>query len=400
MKRDVYKHEERYKTWKTEALESGIDGLAKKNSDIIIKYVLDMEIGKNISNKNVKGARSFPRLNNLRQRMRQVVIMLQNRGIDDITAVCDDDLIRLFSDMRSGVLKTKSNEKYRTAGDYAKVFTAFWHWWMKSNRREGQKIEDITEELDKTMESGRFVFLTKEKLDEMLPYFDEDEQIVLLFTFDSLIRAPTELLSLRVKDIFEKENGTWVNVPAEISKTKFERRFNLLYSGNSVKEYLKRKKLNSEDYLFNFNHHSLTEKMHKVAKQLWGDAISDPTAGGKYSELSLYDLRHSGTIHLRLLASKNANISIDSIRQRAGWKDFKMLNYYTKFIGLDGSIDKNELLIQEDKSKLEKELDEVKLNNKQMANKFGQLLDLFKRHPEEMSKIAIIEKEKLLEIFR
>ena len=57
MKRDIYKHEERYKTWKTEALELGIDGLTKNNSDIIIKYVLDMEIGKNISNKNVKGAR-------------------------------------------------------------------------------------------------------------------------------------------------------------------------------------------------------------------------------------------------------------------------------------------------------------------------------------------------------
>ena len=34
-----------------------------------------------------------------------------------------------------------------------------------------------------------------------------------------------------------------------------------------------------------------------------------------------------------------------------------MLNYYTQFIGLDGKIDKQGMLLKQDQHKLEKELD-------------------------------------------
>ena len=37
-----------------------------------------------------------------------------------------------------------------------------------------------------------------------------------------------------------------------------------------------------------------------------------------------------------------------------------MLNYYTKFLGLTGEIKKEDLLITEDKTKLEKEMKKVK----------------------------------------
>src|SRR5208283_4010718 len=105
--------------------------------------------------------------------------------------------------------------------------------------------------------------------------------------------------------------------------------------------------------------------------------ISNPMAGGRYSELSLYDLRHSGAINLRILAQNNPKISLDSIRQRAGWVDMTMLNYYTKFIGLDGAIDKNELIIEEDKNKFQKEIDELKQKeqrNSLIVEKFSVLL--------------------------
>ena len=253
------------------------------------------------------------------------------------------------------MLKTKKGENYRTAGDYAKVFASFWHWWMKVNRKDGKIIIDIAEDLDKSSEKSRFVYLTKGEVDEMLSYFTEDEQVLLKFTFDSIIRAPTELYSLKVGDLFKKEGVVWVTVPAQISKTNFERSFNLLYSGDSILEYIERHGLKSEDYSFNLNEHmALTDKMQKIAVQLFGNKVSHPKAGGKYEDLSLYDLRHSGAIHLRILAQKTKKISLDAIRQRGGWVDFKMLNHYTQFIGLDGSIDKEDLLIEEDKIKTSK----------------------------------------------
>lgn len=368
MKRDIYGHEERYKKWKEEAVKLGVEGLTKKNSDLLIQYVSDMEIGVNISNKNKKGPRSYPRLNNLRQRLRQIMVMLQDRKVGDFSKITEKEVMQFFSDMHTGEIKNQKGQKYRSVGDYAKVFTSFWHWWMKVNRKQGTLLEDITEEIDKSSDKARFVYITKEKLDELLPYLNEDEQTIVLFVFDSIIRSPTELLSLKVSDIYKKEGEIWVNVSGEISKTGFDRSFNLIYSGDAITEFIKKHDLQLDQYLFDFLPKNLTGKIQQIAKQLWGDKLSNPMAGGKYGDLSLYDLRHSGAIHLRILAKKTGKISLDAIRQRGGWVTFDMLNYYTKFIGLDGSIDKNHLVIEEDKSRLEKEMEEMRQKMKEMED--------------------------------
>ena len=112
---------------------------------------------------------------------------------------------------------------------------------------------------------------------------------------DSLIRSPTEILSLEVGDLFEKNGDTWVNIPDEISKVK-GRLFNLMYCGEDLKKYIKRKDLKPEDKLFDFSPGNFNSKMKKVAKQIWGDSVSHPKAGGKFSEITLYSLRHSGSI--------------------------------------------------------------------------------------------------------
>jgi len=399
MKRDIYCHEKRYKNWKEEVVEFGIVGLTKKNADYLINYVFDMEIGVNVSKKNKKGARSYPRLNNIRQRLRQIMIMLQERGVNDITRIEEKEVIQFFTEMHTGSIKTKKGEQYRSVGDYAKVFTSFWHWWMKVNRKEGKMLIDISEELDKSSLSSRFVYVTKEQIDEMLPYFEEDEQTIILFVFDSIIRAPTELMSLKVKNLFKEKDIVWVNIPSEISKTNFQRSFNLLYCGDSIIKYIEKKKLNPEDYLFDFNHLQLTKKLHKVAEQLWGEGLSHPVAEGKFSNLGLYDLRHSGAIHLRILASRTGKINLDAIRQRGGWVDFKMLNYYTKFIGLDGSIDKNDLLIEEDKTRLEKEIEELKNSNQIFSGKMMKFFEILQDNPQISKLLVKKEMTRMKELF-
>ena len=89
MKIDLYNHEKRYTEWKKHASKKDyIEGnLTKKNSDVLIKYIFDMEVGANVSLLNKKGGRSFTRLNTIRTRLTQLFVMFQERELQDITKV-------------------------------------------------------------------------------------------------------------------------------------------------------------------------------------------------------------------------------------------------------------------------------------------------------------------------
>ena len=121
----------------------------------------------------------------------------------------------------------------------------------------------------------------------------------------------------------------------------------------------------------------LNKKLQKVCVKVFGNKISDTRAGGLWSDIILYSLRHSGAIHLRIIASKNGKISLDTLRQRGGWADFTMLNYYTKFIGLDGDIEKEDLIIQEDKTQIEKEIALIKKERKEEREELKELKERF-----------------------
>jgi integrase len=362
MKKDVYGHQQRYERWKETVKIEGEPGLTKKNSDILTRYIFDMEIGANVSRLSKKGGRSYPRLNNLRQRLAQIMRMMQERNVSDITKVSEKKITELFSDMRKGVIKTQKGHVYKSPQDYVKIFKSFWNWWIKINRKNGINIQNIAEDLDTSRdEQPEFVYIEKNDfMEKFLPYFSKEEQLILLFVYDSLIRSPTELKSLRVKDIFQKKDEVWVNIPDEISKV-MGRQLNLIYCGEELSKYIRENEKQPDDYLFEFNHIVFYRKMKKVARQIWGDRISHPKARGKFRDITLYDLRHSGAISLRIKIHENPKaLSIDTLRERGGWKNYRMLDYYTKFIGLSGEIKKDKLLLEEDKTNLEKELEKLK----------------------------------------
>ena len=58
MKRDPYKHKEQYCSWKI-GVRNGIPGISKKNSELILRYIGDMEVGRNVSSRSTRGPRSF-----------------------------------------------------------------------------------------------------------------------------------------------------------------------------------------------------------------------------------------------------------------------------------------------------------------------------------------------------
>jgi len=337
--------------------------LTKENSDLLIRYMIDMELGLNTSKGNKKGGRSSGRLVVLKNVLIQLFKMFEKQGITDVTKITERQITSFVHELYTGKITRQDGQPYSYAVQFVSNFKSFWHWYMKINRKEGISILDICEDLELKNPETKFVYITKEDLEKMLPYFKYEEQVLAKFLFDSIIRFPTECGSLKVKDIFPKDNGNVeVHVSESISKT-IGREFNLVYCGEDIIKYIADKKLKDDDYLFNINANTsgqFNKKLKQVAVQVLGDGISHPKAQGKYSEISAYDFRHSGTIWWRIKAQENGRISLDSIRQRGGWSDDEMLNYYTKFIGLTGQIKREDLLTEDDKNNLQKDIDEMK----------------------------------------
>ena len=347
---DVFNHENNWKAFKEQLTPKYIEeGLTKENTRLYVDYLLDMEQGKNIPKNSPKGARDTKTINRLRSKMRAIFKLLQDFGVKDISKITNKQVLDFFTDWH----------KNHTV-DYAKRFKAFWNWWSTKNRREGKEVSDVTLDLstaeDEEKRDSTFVWLTKEEMDKLRSYFDEDKQTIILFCFDTIIRAPTELMSLKTENIYQKGEEVWVEIPNEISKT-IGRKFNLVYSGEAVLKYIERNKRKQGDYLFELNPVMFIRELQKVAEQIWKDRKSE--GGEYYKKITPYDLRHSGAIHYRQLFQKTGQ-SLDVLRERGGWKDFKMIDFYTKRLGLDGHIDKQKTLLQEDKTKIEKEVEELK----------------------------------------
>jgi len=346
-KKDVYNHLKNFESWEEGlSLKYLEEGLTKENSKFFVDYF------KWLGERKSKGY-----VNRNRSKIKNIFKGLQNKGVKDVSKSTIKQIEDYFFEWK----------KQGHSVDYAKRWNAFWNWWKQQNRREGKVVIDLSVNLKDLQQEGEnesnFVWLTKEEFDKFRKYFDKDKQTILLFMFDSLIRFPTEILSLKVENIFEKNGEVWVDIPKEISKT-IGRKFNLVYSGEAVLKYIKNHDKKQGDYLFEFSPNMFNQEIQKITKQLWNDKKSE--GGEFYKNITGYDLRHSGSIHFRQLFQKTGQ-SLDLLRERGGWSNFDIINYYTKRLGLDGHIQKEKLLLEEDKSKIERELDTVKETQKKMA---------------------------------
>jgi len=366
-KKDVYNHAKNFESWRGQLTPKYLEeGLNKENSKFFVDYF-----------KWLGERKSQGYVNRNRCKIKSVFKGLQDSGVVDISKATIKQVEDYFFEWK----------KQGHSVDYAKRWNAFWNWWKQQNRREGKVVLDLSVNLKDMQNEGEgesnFVWITKEEFDKFRKYFDEDKQTILLFLFDTLIRFPTELLSLREENIFEKNGEVWVDIPKEISKT-IGRKFNLVYSGEAVLKYIEKHKKEQGDYLFELSPTMFNQEMQKIAKQIWKDRKSE--GGDFYKNITGYDLRHSGSIHFRQLFQKTGQ-SLDLLRERGGWSDFKMINYYTKRLGLDGHISKEKLLLEEDKSKMEKELEIMKAQMK----KYLPVLEMIDKRMESNPKIKVMK---------
>lgn len=271
MKIDPYRNKERYIEWKERAAK-GIRNLNKINSDTIFRYVTDMELGLNVSVINKKGSRSYIRLTSIIQRM----VFLANRfeklyNISDITKITEKEVHSYFSGMRNGTILQDNGKPYMSTGDFVKNFKAFWHWHQKIKRKEGIDVPDITIDLDTSREKPKWVYLTEEQVKKICENAKYEYKVLIMFLFDTGIRAPTELLNVRVSDFIN--DFSELIIRDEASKT-FGRRIKLMLCSDMIKGYVNNNKLSGNDYLFKIVPNTANKYLKRLSKKLFGEGKS------------------------------------------------------------------------------------------------------------------------------
>lgn len=359
MKIDPYNHKERYLKWKIKT-ESGIPGLSKENSDIIKRYLLDMERGLNISSSSVKGPRGFNRLNSLKDRL--IFFSKKFKELYNLNVIIDiteSQIIGFFTDMRNGVLTKENGQDYKSSDTLARIFKAFWHWHQKTSKKNGVEIVDITSDLDTRGKKPEWVYLTENEVRILCENAKFEYKTLIMFLFDTGIRSPTELMNVKVSDLFNdcKE----LNIREETSKT-FGRRIKIMFSSQYIKDYILIKGLKSEDYLFNITPSITNQYLKRLAGRIFGDKTSP--AGGKYSELTMYDFRHISCCYwLPRYKSESA------LKYRFGWKKSDKIHYYSELLGMKDTISEDDMLIDITKTEIEKKLENSEKRNELLQDR-------------------------------
>lgn len=321
--------------------------LTDDNSTILKEYVEDMCTGMNMSG-SVKGARStIKTLASARQIEKLLSLLELHFNIKDVRQLDDTTLLRLFSYIVEGKILNTHGKPYKSTGDYASRFKAFWHWHMKREKKKGIAVLDITTDLDADKRvKPPFVYFDDKQLQRMIEESDYETRTFMLFLFDTGIRSPTESLNIRVSDF--RDDYQQLNIRDGISKT-FGRQIKLMMCREAVKNYVKDNHLSGNDLLFSFEPATINKRLKKIGKKVLGEGY---TVGRKKgSELTMYDFRHSsGCYWLPRYKSES------SLKYRFGWKKSEMIYYYTELLGMKDTIQPDDMLIHATKTELEKRL--------------------------------------------
>jgi len=348
MKIDPHKNKERFQKWKSNYDCSQDEHIGPKNGETLLRYIGDMEMGLNVSKDSKKGPRSFGRLVSIKNKCYFVFKKTRELfELEDITKISEEQIHILFSKMRNGEILRKDGNLYLAVGDYVKTFKAFWHWYQKVSRKQGIIIDDITLDLDTSQKKPKWVYLNEEEVHELCNNVKFKYKVLIMFIFDSGIRAPTELVNVRVSDL--SEDFSKLDIRHEISKT-FGRKINLLKCKDLLKKYIKINELGKDDYLFDICPAVVNRYLKRACFKLFGD--SETQAGKKYSEITMYDLRHVSCCYWVTKYAKER-----AIMYRFGWTKSDKIGYYSEFIGMRDTISEEDLFVGEDKTEIERKLD-------------------------------------------
>lgn len=363
MKIDPYKSKEEYIKWKEEA-KSGIPEIGKRNTSLLLQYIGDMEIGINVGKGVRKGARSFIHLNSLRDKLIPLMKRIKEvYGLDCITDINEEQLHLLFTNMSNGVILKANGQKYKAVVDYVKTFKAFWHWYERVNKKNGIEIKDITSDLDTKQEKPDWVYLTEDQVKKLAENAKYDYKVLIWFLFDTGIRAPTELMNIKVSDFYNDFKE--LQIREETSKT-FGRRIKLMMCSEIIKEYVKEKALKKDDLLFDICFIVVNRYLKRLGMKIFGESVSP--AGQRYCDLTMYDFRHISCCYwLPRYKSESA------LKYRFGWKKSDKIHYYSELLGMRDTISEEDILIDVTKTEIEKEMQKTRNENELLKDKIENL---------------------------
>jgi integrase len=392
---DPNNHEKYYKNWKDGGMQ--LAGVNPESADLIREYVADMELGTNINPSSKKGSRSFGRLRNLKAKMQTMTILMQtDMGIVSLKDLEERelDVLKFFKKMRDGLIMCRKMraEPLRAVGTYCRAFKSFWHWYMRSRRKQRIEIREITQDLDATSPKPKFCYFTIDQLQRMCDEARYDYKVMMMFMFDSGIRAPTELMNVKVSDLEWniKQNFYTLTIREETSKT-FGRKIKLLLCSQMLKGFIESQKYEPDNYIFQYKPSKANQYIKYLGYKLLniGTPREETINGRKFIRvtdgLSMYDFRHSSACYwLPRYKSESA------MKYRFGWKKSDMIFYYTELLGMRDSIETDDLYIDVTKTELEQEIT-------QKGRQIEMMEDKIKEQDEKMLEIMQVIRAMQLE---
>ncbi|MCW8965526.1 MAG: tyrosine-type recombinase/integrase, partial [Candidatus Pacearchaeota archaeon] len=193
----------------------------------------------------------------------------------------------------------------------------------------------------------RWVYLTEEQIKQLVNNAKFDYKVLIMFLFDSGIRSPTELVNIKVSDLYEDCKELMIR--EETSKT-FGRKIKLMLCTELLKDYIKYCNLGEDDYLFQILPQSVNKYLKRLGKRVLGDGES--LAGEKYSSLTMYDFRHCSCCYwLPRYKSESA------LKYRFGWKKSDKIHYYSELLGMKDTISEDDMFVDVTKTELEQRAD-------------------------------------------
>lgn len=360
---DPHNSERAYKNWRYEK-GAPFNGISERNRQLLIQYLDDMEIGANVSPVSKKGPRSYIRLRNLKSKVHSWALIIEKEmGIKYIPELesKEREFLLLIKKLRDSKIKTrqKTGNSFTGVGTLIKAFKSLWHWYQRVQRKDGKDVRDITQDLDARDAKPKFNYFTIEQLNKLCNEAKYDYRVLMMFLFDSGIRAPTEMMNVRVSDLeWEKEKKHFtLTIREETSKT-FGRRIKLLLCSDMLKDYIRSKKLKSDQYLFTTKPYLVNQYLKKLGNKILGMGEFHKKRGsdGKIytcsnNGLTMYDFRHSSACYwLPRYKSESA------LKYRFGWKKSEMIHYYTELLGMKDTISEEDLYVDVSKTQLEREI--------------------------------------------
>ncbi|MBU1975419.1 MAG: site-specific integrase [Nanoarchaeota archaeon] len=403
---DPHNHEQAYKNWKAGGAK--LDGIQTENAVLLRQYLNDMEIGANVSPVTKKGSRSYGRLRNLKSKLLSLTLVFEKElHILSLQELDNKELeiLGLFKRMRDGEILSRKNKgkPLKAVGTYVKTFKAFWHWYQRYQRKNGVDLKDITTDLDGRDAKPSFNYFTIEDVKKLCNEAKYEYKVLMMFLFDTGIRAPTELMNVKLSDLewnLKTEHYT-LNIREETSKT-FGRKIKLLLCSDILKEYIQKNKLKNQDYLFTKKHHIVNQYLKNLGYRVLNvGKIAEKQRGNRTEVLvsegiTMYDFRHGSACYwLPRYKSESA------LKYRFGWKKSDMIHYYTELLGMKDTIEEDDLYVDISKTELEKQIMEkgkqMEIMQEQLQEQDKQLKDQDTKMQEILNVVKALHLERQVE---